>query len=482
MATRAELWSRTLAVAVPLGLPPVVVSHYVQDAQKIERALETSGFSTVYDSAEPSFIAPDTASLSQPVGASGLRSDDPIAAIGDSGVVASPDPTAGTPASAGAGTSGWTAFSPARPGPMSAQAKGSPAGSSVSAPGPLQLSSAPLQAGRTLSKAAQASGSGSGTGTLAASSTSAAQDVLATSRNVPLVFSPSSSLLANDSGIGIVLDSIDAASVSSPPGAITQLGTDQYSYAPALNFTGTDRFYYRISSPGGLATGTVLVTVSPKTPPGVGEIRSGTATTSPAVSTSSPLSPVIGNLYVAFVSHSDDAITVTAVNGLGLSWTFVDRQCSAQGHHGLEAWYAVGTAPSSSGVTAGFSSNPANAQIAVARISGAQLGPGAVSRANSSGSFGACGGGAASKAPSADINLSSADARVISAVSFSLLSNTHSPVQATELLEIGSGTNPQATHLAVQTLTSPTPGNVSLSSLLGAAGFWATISVELVPQ
>ncbi|MCC7442921.1 MAG: hypothetical protein IT285_14910 [Bdellovibrionales bacterium] len=307
-------------------------------------------------------------------------------------------------------------------------------------------------------------------------------DLLVTSRNEPITFFASTDLLGNDvAGGPLSLVSVDTNSVAMPAGTITPVTSDQFTYSPGAGFVGTDSFAYRVSSLGKEAVGTVSVTVSPKTPPAAEEVKSGTATASATVATSSSLTAASGQTYVAFVSHHDDAISVTSVSGLGLTWTLIERQCTTQNNGSIEAWSAAGTSPSSTTVTANLSGPASSAQIAVVRLSGAPIvgAIGATSRANANGGSGACGAGPSSKLPASDIVLSSQDSRILSAVTFFLASNSHSPDQGSEIAELGSGSNPNATWLAVVSNSSPSDGSLPLSSTLAAAGRWATISLEV---
>lgn len=87
------------------------------------------------------------------------------------------------------------------------------------------------------------------------------------------------------------------------------------------------------------------------------------------ISTSSAVTGVTNQLYLAAISRESTTAAVNSVSGLGLTWTQVGT-VTAGGVRTLDVWKAQGTVSGSTTVTANFSNTATNCHIAVSRYSG----------------------------------------------------------------------------------------------------------------
>ena len=87
------------------------------------------------------------------------------------------------------------------------------------------------------------------------------------------------------------------------------------------------------------------------------ETQTGGSANSTTVTTSSTLTGVNGDLYLAAISMQPRA-NVLAVSGLGLTWTLVTTQCSGMNTIAVEVWMAQGTPSGDGAVTATLADAP----------------------------------------------------------------------------------------------------------------------------
>ncbi|MGQ0658298.1 MAG: RHS repeat-associated core domain-containing protein [Chromatiales bacterium] len=85
-------------------------------------------------------------------------------------------------------------------------------------------------------------------------------------------------------------------------------------------------------------------------------------------------------------------MAVSAVAGLGLSWSLIKAQCAGRGNTRVELWQGQGQGSGSGAVTATLASAPSNAVIAVSRYAGVSA-LGNLLAGNTLGANGACAGG-----------------------------------------------------------------------------------------
>jgi len=210
------------------------------------------------------------------------------------------------------------------------------------------------------------------------------------------------------------------------------------------------------------------------------EVKTGGSSSLASVATSASLTGVSGHLYLAAIS-TKNRVDVTAVTGLGLTWTLVDAQCAGRNQTGVEVWMAQGSA-SSGVVTASLAGAPANAVIVVTRYSGvASLNPiGAVISGNTNGLNGLCSGGSDNSSYSFNISTSVAGAVVYGAVA--MRNRLHTPGAGyTERAEIIQGASGSQAGAAVQDRSVATPGVVALNGTFSATVDWAVIGLEIKP-
>jgi hypothetical protein len=209
------------------------------------------------------------------------------------------------------------------------------------------------------------------------------------------------------------------------------------------------------------------------------EIANGAASASFVVATSTSLTPVSGDLYLAAVAFKPNA-SVTGVSGLGLAWTPVASQCAGRGQTGVSVWKAQG-APSAGGIVAAtFTTAPVNAVIAVARYSGASLANalGSVASANSLGVSGACQGGVDGSAYAFGLATGAPGSVVFGAAA--MRTRTHSPgVGFVERTELRTGSGGDTASLAVQDTSVASPSTVGVTGSFSGSTDWAALAVEI---
>jgi hypothetical protein len=221
-------------------------------------------------------------------------------------------------------------------------------------------------------------------------------------------------------------------------------------------------------------------TGGPATPPTFEDVRQGGSTALTTVTTATNVTGVTGHLYLAAISSKTHR-TVTAVTGLGLTWTRVAAQCAGRNQTGLELWWAQGAATTGP-VTATLASAPANALIAVARYSGVSAtGPVApLVAGNTNGVSGACANGTDSAAYSFNVTTSHSNAVVFGAVAMRTKTNTPG-AGYTERAEMAEGSGGDMVTVAFVDQSVPTPTSLLLNGTLNGAVDWAVIGVQLRP-
>jgi len=249
-------------------------------------------------------------------------------------------------------------------------------------------------------------------------------------------------------------------------------GTTYYYVVTAVNAAGeSDPSNEAGATPVQAASGNIVLE----------EVRAGGSSSSMTVTTSGALAGAANNLYLAAIATKSGSVSVTSVNGLGLTWTLVRSQCAGRSQTRMEVWKAIGTPAGSGVVTATLSAAPANAVIEVARYSGVNVTTpvGSVVSANTSGVGAACSGGADGAAYSVSLT-AAADSVVFGAVA--LRNRTHTPGNGyTERAELMQGSSGDAAGAAVLDRKVSTSAAVTVSGMFSAAVDWAVVVVEIRP-
>jgi uncharacterized repeat protein (TIGR02543 family) len=213
------------------------------------------------------------------------------------------------------------------------------------------------------------------------------------------------------------------------------------------------------------------------------ETQTGGSSGSPVVKTSTSLTAISGQLYLAAIS-TRPKVSVQSVSGLGLTWTLVRAQCSGRNTTGVEVWKALGTPSANDTVRATLAGLPTNAAIAVSRYSGVDgVSPiGNTISGNTNGPNGACSGGVDSNAYSLNLTTTMNGAMVYGAVT--MRSKTHiRGTGYTERVEFHQGTvsNTMAS-IATEDQTFASAGTVVVDGSFNASVDWAVVALEMKPQ
>jgi len=211
------------------------------------------------------------------------------------------------------------------------------------------------------------------------------------------------------------------------------------------------------------------------------EIHEGGSSGETTVATDTSVSAMADHLYLAAVS-SKSRVDVVSVDGLGLTWQLITKQCSGREQTGVELWMAHGTPGASGPVTATLADAPSNAVIVVSKYSGVDLTDpiGATGAANTNGADGSCSGGSDGSAH--DFGLTTtADGSVVY-VSPAMRNRNYEPGSGyTENAEAHQGTSGgTAASVAAADMKVETAGSVTVDGTFGGSVDWAVVAAELL--
>lgn len=216
------------------------------------------------------------------------------------------------------------------------------------------------------------------------------------------------------------------------------------------------------------------------TTPTFEELQHGGSTSSTSVTTATNLTGVTGHLYLAAISTTSYR-TVSAVTGLGVTWTRVAAQCGGRSRTGIELWWAQGAATTGS-VTATLESASDAAEIAVARYSGvAATNPvSPLVAGNTNGVNGSCSGGSDQSAYSLGVTTTASQAVALGVVAIRY--RTHTPGSGyTERAEVAIGSGGSVAGIALVDRSVPVASSLLLNGSFDGDVDWAVIGVELRP-
>ncbi len=215
------------------------------------------------------------------------------------------------------------------------------------------------------------------------------------------------------------------------------------------------------------------------------ETRTGGASKTLSVSTTASLTGADGHLYLAAIV-TKPKVSVTAVSGLGLSWTPLKTQCTGRNAAVVQLWMALGTsaATPAEGVTATLADTAVSAVITVSRYSGVEtaLPIGNIAAGNTVGKDGDCKGGADNSSYALDLT-TTVNGAVVYGVA-TMRAKTHIPGAGyTERGEILQGTGGNAVSLAAQdqSIALPSGSNIVVDGTFSGVVDWAVVAVEIRP-
>jgi len=208
------------------------------------------------------------------------------------------------------------------------------------------------------------------------------------------------------------------------------------------------------------------------------ETISGGSSGVTTVATASNVTAVSGQRYLAAIATKPN-VAVSAVAGLGLSWSLIKAQCAGRGQARVELWQGQGTPTGSGVVTATLAGSATNAVIAVSRYSGvAALGN--LLSGNTLGANGACSGGTDSA--SYTFNLTTTVNGAVAFGAATMRGKTHTPGAGySERAERLQGTSGSEASVAIEDKTVASPATTALNGSFSGAVDWAVIGVELRP-
>ncbi len=212
------------------------------------------------------------------------------------------------------------------------------------------------------------------------------------------------------------------------------------------------------------------------------ESRKGGSNNLALVTTSTELTAANDHLYLAAISTRPKA-QVTAVSGLGLTWSLVKKQCSGRNAIALEVWRAQGAPDTNGAVTATFASAPNNAAITVSRYSGVDTSAaiGKSMRGNSVGVNGSCTGGTDSSFYS--FNMMTSQAGVMLYCAAAMRNRTHTPGAGyAERIEIKQGASSGAASIAAQDRRINEVSSAPIKGSFSGNVDWAVVALEIKPK
>ncbi|MFQ5857927.1 MAG: hypothetical protein ACE5LU_20165 [Anaerolineae bacterium] len=211
------------------------------------------------------------------------------------------------------------------------------------------------------------------------------------------------------------------------------------------------------------------------------ETQSGGSASASSVTTSTSLTAVSDDLYLAAIATKPE-VGVQTLSGLGLTWTSVQVQCAGRGQTGVEVWMAQGAPTSNDTVSAILASIPSNAVIAVSRYSGVDTANpiGNVVSGNTNGTAGACSGGSDSDTYLFDLTATVDGAVVYGAAA--MRQRRHTPGAGyTERAEVTQGSGGGTAGVAVQDETVASAATVAVDGAFDKSVDWAVVAVEIKP-
>jgi hypothetical protein len=211
------------------------------------------------------------------------------------------------------------------------------------------------------------------------------------------------------------------------------------------------------------------------------ESRTGTSISSNSVTTASAVSAAANQFYLAAVSYKPNAV-VTAVSGLGLTWTRVGAQCAGRSQTGIEVWRAQG-APSGNGlVTATMSTTVSSAVIAVTGYTGVDaVAPiASAESANTLGVDGLCSGGVDSASYSYTLSPVAPGMLVYSAAA--MRGKLHTPGAGyQERAEVVASSGGSASSAAASDKVAAAGTSATVNGTFSGTTDWAALAVALRP-
>jgi hypothetical protein len=214
------------------------------------------------------------------------------------------------------------------------------------------------------------------------------------------------------------------------------------------------------------------------------ETRTGGASDSNLVRTSTSLIAVSGQLYLAAIA-TRSKVAVNSLSGLGLSWTRVKAQCSGRNLTGVEVWKAQGTPHLNGPVTAKLAGSPSNSVISVTRYSGVHPASpiGNVTSGNTAGVAAACSLTTTdSNAYLFDITTTVGGAVVYGAATMRM--RKHTPGAGyTERIDLRQGiTGGNMASIAVEDTTVASASTLAVNGSFDGTADWAVVGVEIIPH
>jgi hypothetical protein len=212
--------------------------------------------------------------------------------------------------------------------------------------------------------------------------------------------------------------------------------------------------------------------------PALLQVESGAAENANSVSTTAPLLPADGQLYVAAIAFKPD-VAVTGVTGLGLAWSPVRAQCAGRGQTGLAVWQARGEPTVAGLVTATFSQTPSASVLAVSRYDGVgAIDPLRGVSANSVGIAGACTGGSDGDAYALELDTATSNSVVYVAAAPRHIAHLPGPGFVERVALVAGGTG-SAAGISVADARAGALGPFSVTGAFGADVDWAVVAVEI---
>ena len=209
------------------------------------------------------------------------------------------------------------------------------------------------------------------------------------------------------------------------------------------------------------------------------ETQAGASTSSGqlVVSTSTAITAIADQLYIAVIDQNrDESSALTAVTGMGLSWTRVSQQCSTADKILLDVWTARGVPTGNDVVSATFDTAPDAAAIVVLRYSGASATPFAkIASANNVGASDTTCGGSGSTAPSVTLELSTP------ALVLAMFGHKNEVlVPRTGMIVRGEALGDGESTAGVEVIEAQLPaGATDVSGTLDSSADWAAITVAV---